>query len=67
MSLIKYGMNWVFRLKIQSANGSLNPIDKSAFKNPELFSIKDKDGVIVECLIQKNYPKNVEYFKNIFC
>lgn len=67
MSLMKEATNCFLGLKIQSANVELKLINNKAFKNPEHFSIKDIDGVIVECLIQKNSPKKVENFKKILC
>lgn len=67
MSLMKAAINCFFGLKMQSANVELKLINSKAFKNPEHFSISEIDGVIVECLIQKNSPKKVEYFKKILC
>jgi hypothetical protein len=62
---MKYITNSFLKLKTKSANWSLKSIERRNFKNPELFSIILSDGVIFDFLIQKNYPKNSEYFKNI--
>ena len=49
-----------------SAKRDIKSIVRSNFKNPEQFSINESEGVIFECLMLKNSPKNDEYFKNIF-
>ena len=67
MSFMKEGRNCFERLKIQSAKGYWKSISNRHFKKLEDFYIKRNDGVIFDWRMQKNYPKNVEYFKNILC
>ncbi len=66
MSLMKDGMNCFYLLNMWSAKHELKSIVSNDFRNPEHFYINDNDGVIFECLILKNSPKNNEYFnKNL--
>ena len=64
MSLIKHVINCFLVLKIKSPNSLLKSIANRHFKNAELFSIIFNEGVIDECLMQKNSAKNNEYFRN---
>jgi hypothetical protein len=48
MSLIKWGRNCLSLSKIWSAKGEAKSTVSNAFKNPELLSIKLRDGVILE-------------------
>ncbi len=66
MSFTKLEKKCFFLSKIKSANWELKSIAKKFFKNPEHFSINAIEGVVLECLTEKNSAKNVEYLMNIF-
>jgi hypothetical protein len=62
---MKCGINCLSLSKIWSAKAEVKSTVSRVFKNPELFSIKLSEGVILECRMEKNSPKKDAYFKNM--